>query len=119
MQDICDYDCLHCKFPDCLSDMYLGREVEAHARVVAALAVGGHLRKPRKPTSGTTWKNEWQQRTGTNRHERGLCVNCGEVETAINPKTGEPKMLCPSCQKKQNERARLRYQRRKAAEYGD
>ena len=113
LNDICDYNCFQCRFADCISDLYLGREAEAHARVAAALAAGDHLRKPRKNSSGSKAKNSYQQRTREWRHSLGLCVDCGVNRTAINPKTGKPKMLCESCTAKATARARLRYQRRK------
>ena len=115
MMDICDYDCFNCRFPDCISNLYLGREQEARELVLARLAAGEQLASPaaekRTKVKGGS-KYDWMKRWRVKMREQERCILCGKP-TEVNPKTGKRYTQCPDCKAKNSERNKAWYERKK------
>ena len=117
MLDICDYDCFNCKLPDCMSNLYLGHEKEAHAMVMRRLAAGERLAEvsaepaERNRVKGGT-KYDWMKRWRVKMREQGRCILCGKP-AEINLKTGRRYTQCPECKAKNSERQKAWYERKK------
>lgn len=100
MNDICDYDCFHCRFADCISDLWLGQEQTARERVLKALAAGAKLKSPREQKQSRKWNVDYARKKRDEARAKGLCQRCGEPVTDYNPKTGKKYSTCTACRAK-------------------